>query len=52
MAIRLAVIGAALLVGGLVNVTGFGKFTAPLGVVALACSGVLFARDRNSSRRR
>ncbi len=52
MVIRLAAVGAALVVGGLINVTGFGKFTVPLGIVALACSGILLARNRNSSRRR
>ena len=50
---RLAVIGAALVVGGLINVTGFGKITVPLGVVALLGSGVLWlVHNRNSSTRR
>ncbi|WP_377273263.1 hypothetical protein [Peterkaempfera sp. SMS 1(5)a] len=53
MVIRLAVVGAALVIGGLVNVTGFGRVTLPLGVVALVCSGILLvARNRNSSGRR
>jgi hypothetical protein len=50
MAIRLAVIGAALVVGGLINVSGFGKIAVPLGAVALLTGAILWlVRDRNSS---
>ena len=53
MDIRLAVIGAVLVVGGLINVGGLGRITVPLGVVALLGSGVLWlVRNRNSSTRR
>jgi hypothetical protein len=53
MVMRLAVIGAVLVVGGLINVGGFGKITVPLGVVALLSSGILsLMRNRNSSTRR
>jgi hypothetical protein len=53
MVIRLAVIGAALVIGGLISVTGWGKVTVPLGVVILLISGVLwFVRNRKSSTRR
>jgi hypothetical protein len=52
MVIRLAVVGAALVVGGVINVSGLREFTLPLGVVALLASGVLWLRDRNSSTRR
>ena len=53
MTLRLAVIGAVLVAGGLINLTGFGKITVPLGIVALLSSGVLWlVRDRNSSTRR
>ncbi|MEN3270211.1 MAG: hypothetical protein V7646_7105 [Pseudonocardia sp.] len=53
MVIRLAVIGAVLVVGGLINVSGFGKITVPLGVVALLGSGILWlVRNRNPSTRR
>ncbi len=49
---RLAVIGAVLVAGGLINVGGFGRFTVPLGAVALLVSGVLWlVRNRRSSAR-
>ena len=53
MVVRLAVIGAVLVVGGLINIGGFGKVTVPLGVVVLLSSGILWLmRSRNSSTRR
>lgn len=51
MIIRLAVVGAALVVGGLVNVGGFGKYAIPVGGVVLLVAGVLWlARDRSTNR--
>lgn len=53
MVFRLAVVGAVLVVGGLINIGGFGRITVPLGVVALLASAILwFTRGRNSSTRR
>lgn len=52
MAVRLAVIGAVLTVGGLVNIGGYGKIAVPLGLAVLLVGGILIARGRNSPKRR
>lgn len=54
MPIRLAVIGAALIVGGLlINASGLGKITVPLGIIALLGGGILWLmRNKNSPTRR
>lgn len=52
MVVRLAVVGAVLVVGGLINLGGFGKITVPLGAVVLVASGVLWLmRNRKATRR-
>lgn len=50
MIIRLAVIGAALTIGGLLNVGGFGKYTLPLGIIVLAVTGALHLVGRRKAR--
>jgi hypothetical protein len=54
MVMRLAVVGACLIAGGLLfNASGYAKITVPLGVVALLVSGILWLiGNRNSSTRR
>ena len=52
MVIRLAVIGAALVIAGLIN-TRWAKVEVPVGVAVLLVSGVLWLmRNRSSSKRR
>lgn len=54
MVLRLAVVGACLVAGGLLfNASGYAKITVPLGAVALVISGILWlTQNRNSSTRR
>lgn len=51
MAIRLAIIGAVLVVGGLVNLGGFGVYTVPAGGVVLLVAGVVWLARRRSTTR-
>jgi hypothetical protein len=51
MALRLAVIGAALVVGGFINVTGFGRVTVPLGIAVLIAGGVTYFVQRRQVRK-
>jgi hypothetical protein len=51
MAIRLAIIGAVLVVGGLVDLGGFGTYVVPAGGVVLVAAGVLWLARRRSTTR-
>ncbi|MFI7135808.1 hypothetical protein ACIBQ1_59895 [Nonomuraea sp. NPDC050153] len=52
MALRLTIVGAVLIIGGLINISGLRMVTLPLGAIALVAGGVLWlVRNRNSPSR-